>query len=191
MVGSRARYTWRPCPVTTGSGEDIPLIYGRGKGPVTSPVEAPRPFAVTTGLGPAPPLVVVPNAAGVVVTAGGVVNVATASSEMSVSLSTGGGDKHHIATDKNKIAGERWTEKFQEIFDDAGVSLQDPRNKVVVAGHKGPHPKEYHELVFNRLTEATDGLTGTAARDALLKELDILGNEIATPGTKLHGLVTK
>jgi A nuclease family of the HNH/ENDO VII superfamily with conserved AHH len=171
-------------------GGIIGILWG-GKPNASTPVPAGAPVPATVGGAAAPPLVVVPSGVGVVVAAGGAVNVAAAEGEMAASLSTGGGDKHHIATDKNKVAGQKWTVKFQELFDRVGVSLQDPRNKVAVPGHKGPHPSEYHELVYKRLATSMEGLSGDAAKNAFLKELDILAQECATPGSYVNKLVTR
>ena len=54
------------------------------------------------------------------------------------------GPVHHIATDKWNDAthsGGPWTPKFQRIFDRAGMSLNDPANKVNIKGHQGPTPR--------------------------------------------------
>src|SRR4028119_553399 len=70
------------------------------------------------------------------------------------------GEWHHIATDKWTHAthsGGPWTPKLQRIFDRAGMSLNDPANTVRVKGHRGPHPQEYHERIYERLDEATKG----------------------------------
>jgi hypothetical protein len=77
------------------------------------------------------------------------------------------------------------------MFDKAGITLQDKHNKVFVAGHKGPHPQEYHETVFDRLDQATKDKEGEAYKGALIAELDKLAEEIATPGTELNKLITK
>ncbi len=101
---------------------------------------------------------------------------------------------HHIATNKwwkSPHNDGPWSPEFQKIFDRAGMSLDDPANIVRVKGHKGPHPLEYHERVFERLTDATRGCrTMQQCREALTAELRKLGQEIATPGTKLNRLVT-
>jgi hypothetical protein len=34
------------------------------------------------------------------------------------------------------------------------MKLTDAANEVPIPGHKGPHPQRYHEIVFNRLSEA-------------------------------------
>ncbi len=172
----------------------IGMVWGSGKSPSAAPVQAPRPVPATAGGGSAPPLVVVPNATGVLVGAGGVVTLAVAVTELGVALSGPGKDKgeeHHIATNKNTLAKQKWTLQFEHLFGKVGLSLKDPRNKVFVVGHQGPHPPQYHEAVFERLSKAINGLTGDAAQDAFLKELDILGKEVAIPGTPLNALVTK
>jgi hypothetical protein len=103
--------------------------------------------------------------------------------------------EHHIATDKwwdSTNSGGPWSPQFQRIFDKAGMSLNDPANIVRVQGHKGPHPKEYHEEVFERLSEATeDCLTMQQCREALTTELRRLARDIEKPGTELNRLVTR
>jgi hypothetical protein len=105
------------------------------------------------------------------------------------------GHNHHIATDKWWEAlhsGGPWSPRFQEIFDKAGMSLNDPANIVRVPGHKGPHPQEYHERIMRRLARATeDCSTMQQCREALTAELKRLAREISTPGTELHKLVTR
>jgi hypothetical protein len=105
------------------------------------------------------------------------------------------GPEHHIATDKWTEAthsGGPWTPRFQEIFDRAGMSLNDPANIVRIRGHKGPHPQEYHEEVFRRLNNATlRSRTMQQCREALIRELQKLSKEIATEGSELHKLVTR
>ncbi|HEX8823418.1 MAG TPA: AHH domain-containing protein, partial [Archangium sp.] len=54
-------------------------------------------------------------------------------------------------------------------------SLDDPANKVRVNGHKGPHPREYHEEVYRRLNEATlDRGSIQQCRAVLIDELTAL-----------------
>ena len=60
------------------------------------------------------------------------------------------------------VRGGPWSPRFKAMFDRAGMSLDDAANKVAVPGHKGPHPQAYHEEVFERLSTATEGLTGDA-----------------------------
>jgi hypothetical protein len=70
--------------------------------------------------------------------------------------------------------------------------LDDAANKVYVQGHKGPHPREYHEKVYEALKEATRSCSSLQqCRAALTKALDKLAKEIITPGTPLNKLVTR
>jgi HNH/ENDO VII superfamily nuclease len=65
---------------------------------------------------------------------------------------------HHIATTENSkssLRGGSWTPRFKEIFDKAGMSMNDPDNKIQLIGHKGPHPQKYHEAVYEHLHRAT------------------------------------
>lgn len=105
------------------------------------------------------------------------------------------GHEHHIATDKWTEAthsGGPWTPRFQRIFDRAGMSLNDPANKVRVQGHQGPHPRDYHERIHKRLEEATQGCnTIEQCRKALTEELQRLAKQISTEGTQLNKLVTR
>jgi hypothetical protein len=104
------------------------------------------------------------------------------------------GHNHHIATDKwwkSPNSDGPWSPRFKKIFDKAGMSLDDPANIVRVKGHKGPHPREYHRIIFERLSDATEGCsTMLQCREALTAELHKLGREIATEGSDLNKLVT-
>jgi hypothetical protein len=105
------------------------------------------------------------------------------------------GPEHHIATDKWNSAthsGGPWTPRFKDLFERADMSLNDPANKVRVNGHKGPHPEEYHQEVFDRLSEAMQGCRNTQqCAEALKGALQKLGRLITTPGTRLNKLVTE
>jgi hypothetical protein len=105
------------------------------------------------------------------------------------------GPEHHIATDKWDKATHGngpWTPRFRELFARAGMSLNDPANKVRVRGHKGPHPEEYHQEIFDRLSEAMQGCRNVQqCGEALTGALQRLGRLISTPGTKLNRLVTE
>ncbi|HVG61430.1 MAG TPA: AHH domain-containing protein [Hyalangium sp.] len=104
-------------------------------------------------------------------------------------------ETHHIATicnDKSALRGGPWTPRFRQIFAKAGMKLDDPANRVPIPGHKGPHPEEYHRLVFGRLARATRTCrTVEACRADLTDALRKLAKEIATPGTELNQLVTQ
>ncbi|MBZ4396476.1 MULTISPECIES: AHH domain-containing protein [unclassified Myxococcus] len=106
-----------------------------------------------------------------------------------------GGERHHIATNKNDVSSTRggpWSPRFRKLFARAGMELKDPENIVRVSGHKGPHPKKYHDAVFLRLQDALGPCrTVEACRTALTRELRNLATEAQTPGTVLNRLVTQ
>ncbi len=104
------------------------------------------------------------------------------------------GQLHHICTDKNELSdanGGPWTPVYEALFGRAGMSLNDPANKVRIRGHRGPHPEEYHELVFERLRRALGDCRNVAqCRQALVGELRRLAEDLTTPGSYLRQLVT-
>lgn len=115
-------------------------------------------------------------------------------------VATGGpvevpGPKHHIASDKFSTStanGGPWTPRYQRIFDKGGMSLNDPENQVDVPGHRGPHPREYHERVHQRLEQVTSTCkTIDQCREALKGALRVLASEIVQKGSFLNKLVTR
>ena len=82
------------------------------------------------------------------------------------------GEWHHIASDKSIVRGD--TEPYAQIFRNAGMSLQDDANLMFLQNHSGAHTTAYKEYVLNTLTEATEGLSGNTAKDALIAALDKL-----------------
>lgn len=102
---------------------------------------------------------------------------------------------HHIATDKNDILDARggpWTPRFKKLFEQAGMSLDDPANIVYLQGHKGPHPEAYHVEVFMRLQEALmDCQNQRECQRKFMNALDEIAGDICTPGSKLNKLATK
>lgn len=78
--------------------------------------------------------------------------------------------RHHIATDKYRRRDPKWTEKFERLFKEAGMSLQDPDNLVYLPNHTGPHPPNYHEWVYNNLLDALQGRQTMAEKQHALKE---------------------
>jgi hypothetical protein len=102
---------------------------------------------------------------------------------------------HHLATNKNDTAtayGGPWTPRFETLFAKAGMSLNAAENLVYLAGHKGPHPEEYHEEVYERLQTAVARCrTREQCRSDLLRALKRLSEEVCTPGSRLHQLATK
>ncbi|WNG42860.1 hypothetical protein F0U60_01185 [Archangium minus] len=105
------------------------------------------------------------------------------------------GDIHHICTTKNEISdksGGPWTPLFEELFKRAGLSMEHVVNKVRIKGHQGPHPREYHQIVFKRLIDRMRGCKGTAQCQAtLVDELRKIAQLISTPGSELRNLLTK
>jgi uncharacterized protein RhaS with RHS repeats len=100
------------------------------------------------------------------------------------------GPIHHIFSNKNFIRGEKWSEKFVPLFEKAGYDLNNALNKVEVIGHYGPHPEPYHEAVYKRMIEATEGLSGAEYKKAFDKTVIQLGTEAKTSGTELNKLLT-
>jgi hypothetical protein len=125
--------------------------------------------------------------------------VTVAATAMTMGASGSGGtspciETHHIATvcnDKSTARGGPWTPRFQEIFAKAGMSMEDPANKMPLPGHYGPHPRRYHEIVYEELRGATRTCRSVVeCREELTRALKALAKEIATPGTELNQLVT-
>ncbi|NMO19568.1 AHH domain-containing protein [Pyxidicoccus fallax] len=105
------------------------------------------------------------------------------------------GETHHICTNKNPVSdktGGPWTPLFEKLFQRAELSLEHVANKVRIKGHEGPHPREYHEQILKRLTDAMRGCRGPAqCRAALVGELHKIARILSTPGSELRTLVTK
>ncbi|HYO60195.1 AHH domain-containing protein [Archangium sp.] len=103
-------------------------------------------------------------------------------------------DVHHIATVENTIAtvrGGPWTQKFKPFFDKAGMSMKDPANTVSLPGHRGPHPEEYHQIVYTYLDDAMASCPNQqACAVALRQALRELATEITTKGSRLNKLLT-
>jgi RHS repeat-associated protein len=105
-------------------------------------------------------------------------------------------EEHHICTDKNSKSdrnGGPWTPRFKELFRKANMKLSDADNKVILEGHYGPHPEEYHQIVYDRLAGSTRGLTeGTPEYTAAFRSmLQSIKQELQNPSSFLNNLVTK
>lgn len=83
---------------------------------------------------------------------------------------------HHIASDKSIKSG--FTSRYEKIFDNAGMTLQDGANKVFLKGHSGAHTAIYKQYVLRYITEATEGLTGPAAKEALTNALNNIKQQL-------------
>ncbi|HEX8441126.1 AHH domain-containing protein, partial [Archangium sp.] len=135
-----------------------------------------------------------------------VTGVATGTAITSASSSFGGAcadgsqkkegyEWHHLATNKNDTSSARggpWTPLFGQLFAKAGMTLDDPANRVYLKGHRGPHPEEYHAAVHDRLQVAlrdctTVALCGNKLREALAE----LTDKLCTPNSYLNRLLTK
>ncbi|MBM7115237.1 AHH domain-containing protein [Archangium primigenium] len=133
----------------------------------------------------------------------GVLNVALVPTAVAaVAMETGGviqgdpdGDIHHICTDKNEVSevsGGPWTPLFESYFKRAKMKLSDVANQVRIKGHKGPHPREYHQEVLVRLDRVMRLCKGEAQCRAVLREtLSQIARELTTAGTQLRKLVTR
>ena len=85
---------------------------------------------------------------------------------------------HHIASDKHEL----FKYQFRELFDEAGLSLNSPFNRMRVEGHVGPHGKFYNSLVLERLKEAVAEKSGAEYRSALINELMSIRRDIRKNG---------
>ncbi|WP_404364790.1 AHH domain-containing protein [Corallococcus coralloides] len=120
--------------------------------------------------------------------------LALAPNAVAMSSRPGKPQRHHLATirnEKSSKTGGPWTPLFRRIFKRAGMELKDPENIVEVPGHRGPHPRAYHELVFRRLQLSTRNCRAVAeCREALTGALRELAEEAATTGTPINKLLT-
>ncbi|HEX5748052.1 MAG TPA: AHH domain-containing protein [Archangium sp.] len=167
------------------------------EGGLTALLRAPR-YALPEGLSLEGASAVQMVADGTVLVTGvaaGTVATSAGSACTDGSEKTDGYSWHHLATDKNSIStlrGGPWTPLFEDFFEMAGMSLDAKENRIYLKGHKGPHPKEYHDEVYNRLQRAMRNC-GTLAqcRSRLVTALKQIADELCTPGSHLHRLITK
>ena len=107
----------------------------------------------------------------------------------------GGYQGHHIATRENSRSAQRggpWTPRFEKIFEQANMSLNDPANVVNLNGHYGPHPEAYHAAVYEQLLGALgDCVEPSTCRPRLIAALRNLVTDICTPGSLLNRLITR
>ena len=121
--------------------------------------------------------------------------VALAPNALAMASRRGPPQRHHLATIRNEKSsnnGGPWTPLFRKLFKKGCMELKDPENIVIIKGHRGPHPREYHELVYERLNEATLGCRSVqACRTALTGQLRLLAEEAVTRGTEINKLLTQ
>jgi hypothetical protein len=139
----------------------------------------------------------------IAIPAAGVLNITLAPTAVAaVAMGPGGdiqgdpeGNIHHICTDKNEVSeasGGPWTPIFEKFFNQAGMTLSDRANLVRIKGHQGPHPREYHEEVLSRITEAMKGCRSQSqCRSALVEALTELARDLTTTNTRLWKLITR
>ena len=119
---------------------------------------------------------------------------------------------HHIASNKHKT----YSSLFRFLFKRHGLGrfkngrerkdvLNDPKNKVAVEGHKGPHGEDYHKEIYNRLEAAgargeekarKEGITEESkiieqGAKEFIKELQKLSKECSTEGERFNKIITK
>ena len=102
---------------------------------------------------------------------------------------------HHIATNKHAD----WADRFRDLFRQYGLGkfkngkerkdvLDDPRNKVSVPGHKGPHNEEgFHESIYDRLEKA--GKEG--GTEGFIEELAKMKKECLDTNSEMNKIITK
>ncbi|WP_395853391.1 AHH domain-containing protein [Cystobacter fuscus] len=170
----------------------VPTLPGSAQASVVGAVQAGIRL---TAVAPVQSVAVTANAVSIVLAPNAVAATAQSLRGAASSPVDAEGHEHHIATDKWLEAthsGGPWTPKFEQIFDKAGMSLNDPANKVRVKGHMGPHPREYHEHVFEVLRDATRTCrTIEQCRASLTKALNRLAQKIVAEDTYLNKLVTR
>ncbi len=101
---------------------------------------------------------------------------------------------HHLMTNKNYVSTARggpWSPLFERMAAKAGMKLKDAENIAQIPEHGGPHPRAYHQEVFDRLSAATEGLSGSAYTAEFRAELARIRADVATPGSKLNQLLRK
>jgi len=116
---------------------------------------------------------------------------------LGVGISGGAGRKadrllrHHIATNKNWIRDPQWSKLFQELFAQAGMTLEEAANLVELPAefHKGPHPQAYHQWVYKRLQDAIKGMERQEEiRKAPIEELRRIAEQLQAHPEYLRNL---
>ncbi|HEX8433757.1 AHH domain-containing protein [Archangium sp.] len=177
-----------------GLAKGLPQVPEGGLGALLGP---PR-YAMASGMSVAGATTVQMAADGTVIVTG--VAAGTAAAAVGSACTDGSEKKdghhwHHLATNKNETStqsGGPWTPIFEKLFAKAGMRLDVAENLVYLSGHKGPHPEEYHAEVLQRLEEALENCqTMSRCKSKLVRTLKELADEVCTPGSLLHQLVTK
>jgi hypothetical protein len=96
---------------------------------------------------------------------------------------------HHIASNKH---ASKFTAIYEEIFASAGMTLEDPANKMQVLSefHKGRHPLRYHMWVQKNLEDAVFGLDKPQQRaSAIRRALNSMQSQIEAEPGRLHATI--
>ncbi|WP_224249945.1 AHH domain-containing protein [Hyalangium gracile] len=105
-----------------------------------------------------------------------------------------GGTAHRIATRtsfEETEGGEPWTPRFEELFEQAGMSLRDPANLIYLRDHASPHPESYNREIFERLQATMEGCGDEETCAGVLRmALRRLAVELCTPDTPLSSQVS-
>lgn len=105
------------------------------------------------------------------------------------------GEWHHLATISNRKSSARggpWTPRFEDLFKQAGMSLNDSANLIHIQGHKGPHSEQYHQTIHDRLFDALLNCTTVdECKRAITDELKKIADDLCTPGTALNKMLIK
>jgi len=105
------------------------------------------------------------------------------------------GEWHHLATVGNRKSSARggpWTPRFEALFTQVGMSLNDSANLVHIQGHEGPHSEQYHREIFRRLRTVLIECTSLdECKRAFTNELTKIADELCTPGTELNKMLLK
>jgi hypothetical protein len=104
------------------------------------------------------------------------------------------GTPYRIATNahrKGVDGGKAWTPQFRALFARAGMSLDDPTNRVYLQEHVRTHPEKYHQEIYERLQATLEGCGDEAACGEVLRmALRRLAAELCTADTPLSSLVS-
>lgn len=105
------------------------------------------------------------------------------------------GEWHHIATISNRKSSARggpWTQRFETLFTQVGMSLKDSANLIHIQGHEGPHSEQYHREIFRRLRTVLIECTSPGeCKQAFTNELKKIADDLCTPGTNLNKMLIK
>lgn len=71
---------------------------------------------------------------------------------------------HHIMTNKGEPVAGSWRARFQQLADELGISLDDPRNVIEKLEHRGRHTHRYHNWVYANASAAKRLANGSPSK---------------------------